>query len=697
MVRVDDTVALDAVPVADRPSRVLLDVCSRPEFSRLLGERTVLVDTDLDGLFAIERNGVRLAPAALVNADHAAIILREALELSLLDEMVPGVDPAVLAVIAHVTALGYLSSLPSHVAPGPPGYRAGLVDVIRDHASLVGHRSQTGPLAAAAVQVIEDLVERDGMALPGSGCEELARWVGPILPLALPAEVLFVTGGDHRQWLDPVSGRNSYGIPARPLPWALNFSSCTASVPSLRAYRAADELRRSLLRAALTGDLQLELASSSAWLRSAVVEHLGLGLDEADVVLMPSGTDVELIAAAYALSYGRPVTSVVVAPAEVGSGTMLAAGGRHFSSATPLGAAVEPGESLAGFDPDRLTVVGVPVRKHDGSLRSPEAVESEVGRALADARAADRLVLLHLVDGSKTGVRLPPSDTVSSWQDRFGSDLIVVVDAAQVRVDQRSIAEHVRRDRLVFATGSKFYAGPPFSAALLSPAGWLAAGGGGRAPEGLGEYLDRWSCPPSATWLTDAAGQGCNLGLLLRWHAGAGRDERLPFGGAQRPGRDRAGIRSRRPRSDRSASARVELVPSPWTESTALAGRGLDELPTIFTFTVLGRDGRPLAIDATRRLQRTLQRDLSAEIDGDGSPRVARSEVYLGQPVAIGSGPEGAVGGLRFALGAPTVSDIVFGHHWGPSWQARLARAVDDAQLALEKIDLVVESTTLTG
>jgi hypothetical protein len=142
---------------------------------------------------------------------------------------------------------------------------------------------------------------------------------------------------------------------------------------------------------------------------------------------------------------------------------------------------------------------------------------------------------------------------------------------------------------------------------------------------------------------------------------------------------------------------RVELVPSPWTEPAALAGRGLDELPTIFTFKVLGRDGRPLTIDAARQLQRTLQRDLSVEVDGAASPRVARSEVYLGQPVAIGSGPEGAVGGLRFALGAPTVSDIVFGHHWGPSWQARLARAVDDVQLALEKIDLVVESTTLTG
>jgi hypothetical protein len=696
MVRVDDTVALDAVPVAERPSRVLLDVCSRPEFSRLLGARTVAVDTDLERPFAIERTGVRLAPAALTNADHAAITVREALELSLLEEMVPGVDPATLAVIAHVTALGYLSSLPADVAPGPPGYRAGLVDVIRDHASLVGHRSQTGPLASAAVQVIEDLVDRDGIDVPESGREELARWIGPMLPLALPAEVLFVTGGDHRQRLDPVSGRNSYGIPARPLPWALHFSSCTASVPSLRAYRAADELRRRLLRAALTGDLQLELASSSAWLRSAVVEHLGLGLDEADVVLMPSGTDVELIAAAYALSHGRPVTSVVVAPAEVGSGTLLAAAGRHFSTETPSGAAVEKGESLAGFDPDRLTVVGVPVRESDGSLRSPEAVESEVDRALAEAVAADRVVVLHLVDGSKTGVRLPRTETVSSWQDRFGSDLIVVVDAAQVRVDQRSIAEHVRRNRLVFATGSKFYAGPPFSAALLSPAGWLAVGGGGPAPVGLGEYLDRWSCPPSATWLTDAAGQGCNLGLLLRWHAALA--EMSDFHSVAPSVRDEIvrgfalGVLDAIDRHPR-----VELVPSPWTEPAALAGRGLDELPTIFTFKVLGRDGRPLTIDAARRLQRTLQRDLSVEVDGAASPRVARSEVYLGQPVAIGSGPEGAVGGLRFALGAPTVSDIVFGHHWGPSWQARLARAVDDVQLALEKIDLVVESTTLTG
>ncbi len=654
------------------------------------------VDPDLDRRFVTERAGVRLAPSVLIDSDHAAITVREALELSLLEDMVPDVDPAVLAVIAHVTALGYLSSLPSDGRPGPPGYRAGLADVIRDHASLVGHRSQTGPLAAAAMQAIEDLVARDGIVVPEEGREELVRWVGPILPLALPAEVLFVTGGDHRQRLDPVSGRNSYGIPARPLPWALHFSSCTASVPSLRAYRAADELRRQLLRAALTGDLQLELASSSAWLRTAVAEHLGLGLDEADVVLMPSGTDVELIAAAYALSHGRPVTSVVVAPAEVGSGTSLAAGGRHFSSETPSGAVVEAGEPIDGFDPDRLSVVGVPVRDADGSLRPPDVVESEVAGAIAEAIDTGGVAVLHLVDGSKTGVRLPRTDSVSSWQDRHGSDLIVVVDAAQVRVDQRSIGDHVRRGRLVFATGSKFYAGPPFSAALVSPPGWLVEGGGGPAPVGLAEYLDRWSCPPTATWLTDAAGHGCNLGLLLRWHAALA--EMGDFHSVAPSVRDEIvrgfalGVLDAIDRHPR-----VELVPSPWTEPAALAGRGLDELPTIFTFTVSDPNGRPLTIDAARRLQRTLQRDLSDEMDGDASPRVARSEVYLGQPVGIGSGPEGTVGGLRFALGAPTVSDIVFGHHWGPSWQARLDRAVDDVQLALEKIDLVVGSTALTG
>ena len=180
MVRVDDTVALDAVPVADRPSRVLLDVCSRPEFSRLLHTKAVAVDPDLDRRFVTERAGVRLAPSVLVDPDHAAITVREALELSLLEDMVPDVDPAVLAVIAHVTALGYLSSLPSNGHPGPPGYRADLVDVIRDHASLVGHRSQTGPLAATAMQAIEDLVARDGIVVPEAGREELVRWVGPI-------------------------------------------------------------------------------------------------------------------------------------------------------------------------------------------------------------------------------------------------------------------------------------------------------------------------------------------------------------------------------------------------------------------------------------------------------------------------------------------------------------------------------------
>ncbi len=230
----------------------------------------------------------------------------------------------------------------------------------------------------------------------------------------------------------------------------------------------------------------------------------------------------------------------------------------------------------------------------------------------------------------------------------------------------------------------------------MSPAGWLGTGGGGPAPTGLGDYLDRWSCPPSADWLIDVAGPGCNIGLLLRWHAALA--EMADFHSVAPSVRDEIvqgfalGVLEAIDRHPR-----VELVPSPWTERAALAGRGLDELPTIFTFTVRGRDGRSLAMEPARRLQRTLQRDLSAELTDEASARAARSEVYLGQPVAIGPGPDGPVGALRFALGAPTVSDIVFGHHWGPSWQARLARAVDDVQLALEKIDLVVGSTSLTG
>src|ERR1700679_1585 len=53
--------------------------------------------------------------------------------------------------------------------------------------------------------------------------------------------LLLASGGDDRIWLDPITRRNRYGVPATPAPDELWFSSSTASAVSPRGWIAAGE------------------------------------------------------------------------------------------------------------------------------------------------------------------------------------------------------------------------------------------------------------------------------------------------------------------------------------------------------------------------------------------------------------------------------------------------------------------------
>src|SRR5580704_4587936 len=61
--------------------------------------------------------------------------------------------------------------------------------------------------------------------------------------------LLIASGGDDRLWLDPVTRRNRYGVPAAPAPDELWFSSSTASAVSPRGWTAAGEALERLAEA----------------------------------------------------------------------------------------------------------------------------------------------------------------------------------------------------------------------------------------------------------------------------------------------------------------------------------------------------------------------------------------------------------------------------------------------------------------
>ena len=213
------------------------------------------------------------------------------------------------------------------------------------------------------------------------------------------------SGGDERIWPDPVTGRNRYGTTLRPAPDETWFSSSTASTISERGYRAAlADLEALLARGART---RLQVQDWLCGLRAELLALYGRGKREA--VLAASGTDAELIALAIAERLlARPITNIVVAPNETGSGVAKAAAGLNFLATSCLGGPVPVGRA-----PRRLGRC-----RHRGQIASTSApptasrairaaVDHDVAAHAERALARGRGVLLHVLDTSKTGLARP--------------------------------------------------------------------------------------------------------------------------------------------------------------------------------------------------------------------------------------------------------------------------------------------------
>ena len=204
--------------------------------------------------------------------------------------------------------------------------------------------------------------------------------------LELRLRLLIASGGDERIWPDPVTGRSRYGTTLRPAPGETWFSSSTASTITERGYRAALADLDALFAGGVRKSVQVQ-----DWLCELRAELLAMyGRGNAEAVLAASGTDAELIALAIAERLlARPVTNIVVAPNETGSGVAKAAAGRHFLATSCLGGPVPVGERLAGWADADIEVDCVDIRTAEGEPRDAAAVDLDVAR-LARARAGAR-------------------------------------------------------------------------------------------------------------------------------------------------------------------------------------------------------------------------------------------------------------------------------------------------------------------
>ncbi|NEE01441.1 hypothetical protein [Phytoactinopolyspora halotolerans] len=676
----------------------VIEACGLPEIGARLAGLSVRIDPAQSRPFVCDGTTLTLRPDRAATVTGSALILRETIELTRTAASSAVDGPETLRtpdwahrILAHATALAYgATSLSARGEPAAFNAFSPLAGNATELLDLHDRLDDVASAQAIAARIAEFVAERDGLdPCPDSEIDRAAR----ALPFAAPTEVLLASGGDTRQTIDWHGGVNSYGISPSPTPWTSLLGSCTASSPTTRGFDAASRLRRRLIEAALGYELGRCVDEHTTVMRRTLLAALGVRGD-AEVVFTPSGTDAELVALLAALSADEPVHSVVVGQYEIGSGSTYAAAGRHFCGRLPSGNPCVAGEPIGGFDPAKVTTSIVDLRDPNGEMLPPEQVEAAVEAAI-EAQVDTGRVLVHVVEGSKTGIRLPRRETVLRWRERFGDRLDVVVDAAQMRIDQNTAVQHLRDGNMVIVTGSKFFGGPPFSGAVILPstvAGRLAAGRD--LPAGMADYLTRADVPEALSDLRAVARRGPNAGLLLRWEAALA--EMRSFHNASPEIRDEvlrllvAGLRK-----ILEDTPQISLVESPYTAIPQPDTRGLDDLPTIFTFLARRPDGTPLTMGQGRKVYRMLAQDLRGLVPSDDA--VLGRTFQLGQPVRIHQQDGEWIGGLRVAIGATTVSEIVFDHTRGRLWIERVDRTLADVADALRKLGLILQHVDLDG
>jgi len=692
----------------------LLETLDRPDLRIVANEGRIVFEPLLDTPFRADPGGeVVLGATCLGPARVRAFHLRHALELSMLldagtrltaDGRIAPPDLPVLAGLcaARVAACFWLldaASPEEGAAAEPAAWLAVMAaDAPPERAVLEQVWAHVRHLQGPAYRRLR--TRQEGGEEPGVPDTVLKR-LHAAWPFLAPAEMLMASGGDARLAVDPATGLNHYGCSHRPRPWAITFASSTASSLSERGFGGAEAARRRLAAALLDGRGPDALRAEGEAARAAIAAHYRLAGTGAEVVLAPSGTDCELIALATAAlpeDAATGISNILLAPDETGSGVPLAAAARHFASDTARGAQVAKGTPIDGFPAD-IRVVDVPIRDADGRMLSADAVDAACAARVREEAAQGRLVLLHRLDLSKTGLLAPSMGCIAALERQLGDRLLVVVDACQARLDARRVAADVARGWMVMITGSKFFTGPPFCGAVLLPPA-LAAGLRGRKglPGGLRAYGGRHDWPPNAV-VAEALGEDPNAGMILRWHAAMA--EMQAFAAVpDAVARDRAARFLQG--TDEAIAACPDLlpVPVPPPARDRLPGDafdGWDMLQTIRSVLVLSpgpAPRRPLAVAEARCVYRWLNADISPVLQrgaDDAERALGRLLCHIGQPApvahdALAGEPAGA---LRISVGARLLSGEP--SHDGLDAQARLEREIADVRRVVAKISLILQ------
>eukprot|EP01041_Mallomonas_annulata_P004466 gene4466-8895_t len=406
---------------------------------------------------------------------------------------------------------------------------------------------------------------------------EMNKYFALAYPYAHNTEMSLSFGGDDRLTLQMNNGGiNKYFSSTIPRDDIVKRGSCTCSTISSTLFDIAHKLRIQMLEASLTGIPRA--MSTNNGIRERIRNVLRLKDTKHSIITCPSGSDAEFLPLCAALVRRQKllgnrivtanihVLNCVTAAGEVGSGTPNASGGRHFSPLSPKGTSQKDGESLFGLtDADKIKLLTFKPRAADGSVNfNDEEIFQTIRNTLLTSGAEDSVAVLHVVCSSKTGLVYPSIPGVMALQAELGPRLVVVMDCCQLRVAFDRIREFVDLGFICLITGSKFFAGPPFSGAVILPVSFAEeieqhlqqhyqqeGDGDGRysssckVPLGLADYLtpseipeemselrkfivkaNRWSEMGMGDINTNNINISTNAGLTLRWESALHNMER---------------------------------------------------------------------------------------------------------------------------------------------------------------------------
>jgi len=329
--------------------------------------------------------------------------------------------------------------------------------------------------------------------------------------------------------------------------------------------------------------------------------------------------------------------------------------------------------------------VGVPFCDVTGRLRSDADMDTAVYAAVADAVSRGEKVLLQAMDSSKLGWSGPSAACLQRISTAWPGQVMVVMDACQMRLGLPQLQDYLARGYLVLVTGSKFFTGPAFSGALLVPAGLAEIVDKITTfPPGLQNYTTRYDWPSRWHGLRVSLPDVPNHGQWLRWEATLA--EMTAYFAVPAVFRDSL-------LEEFDAQVSMQLVASGnlcllkehcGANNQQLSGEMGHR--TIFSF-VPCRRGKPLPLPDVTALYRAMGRDLSSRLSPDAPEcdrGIAARICQIGQPVALSHRPGAA---LRISMSARLVSGC-----WDTSSVATqaLEPILEDVKAVIQKLDFLI-------